>query len=107
VQWCPTVHLRALPGAWAQSGLIFIHLRSGSRCLGDLCDEVESQALDAGYLIVVRRVDPAVSSEADLTERRHIAPLQTLKVRNFTHSITISFSNFQTSKFEHVAQIEV
>ena len=45
------VVLRAPPGAWAQSGLFFLHISSGPRYDGDLCHEVESQALEAGYLV--------------------------------------------------------
>ena len=58
--------LQATPGAWAQSGLLFIHFCSGPRRPGDLCAAVEASALDAGILIKGWSYDPLVSPACDL-----------------------------------------
>ena len=60
------VLVAAPPGAWAQSGLLFIHFCSGPRRPDDLCAQVEKLALDAGYLIGGWNYDPVVDPKCDL-----------------------------------------
>ena len=56
-----------LPKFWATRERLFVHLCSGPRCEGDVCDWVERLALERGLVIKAVPYDPIIDSSMDLS----------------------------------------